>query len=781
MSLAVLLAAPFSPAALAQQKTKTEASGQPLPPAPVRNPKRGAEPQAAVPTPAPAVPEAPDRDAPMPATDPATKTAAPDATVPAGEPPRAPLVAKPALPSPEAQYLAKLDALIAPVRDYSPSAEDLQRVRDVIQKGTVADLPLLRAQVIDPAARKLIDWHLLRSGIGEPQEFIAFLEANPAWPERQLLARRAEEQLLASGGSTAKISAFFKGGEPKTGAGWAALASAHLAEKNEAKARQLAALVWREHELPASLEAGFLERFSALLTEADHKRRLDRLLVDEVRFSAERNERATYARRVIPLLSEPERRKAEARLAIFLKAKLAGQLLAALPAEPEGTTDWGLAYQKVQHYRRIGEFAEAWKILKSAPTDAEMITSPDDWWIERRGAAYEALKAGDAALAYDLVKSAGALSVNPLKDQQFMAGWLALRHLAKADVALQHFEASRAAADGPISKARADYWIGRTLEILGRNAEAKQSYAAAAVISDTFHGQLARQKIEPAPAVDIRSGLPALPTAEEAQRFNANDAVRAAVIAAKAGVSRNVMRAFFGHLRNHLATEAELAMLAHLAAALGDPQISLRVGKTALARGMNLITYAYPLHAFPAYTPLRDPPETAVLLGIARQESEFNNTIVSSAGARGLLQVMPITAQHICRDHKIKCDVQRLLTDNAYNAMIASAYIGDRMVEFQGNYVLTLAGYNAGPGRARQWMREFGDPRTGAIDPVDWIERIPIEETREYVKKVLSNVQVYRARLGEERALRLELDLRQNATQRRAALQVPPAPPPAAK
>ena len=212
-----------------------------------------------------------------------------------------------------------------------------------------------------------------------------------------------------------------------------------------------------------------------------------------------------------------------------------------------------------------------------------------------------------------------------------------------------------------------------------------------------------------------------------------------------------------------------MAMLAHLGGALGDTQTSLRVGKTGIARGMNLIMYAYPLHAFPAYSPLRDPPEPAFLLGIARQESEFNSAIVSSAGARGMLQVMPVTAQHICRDHKIKCDIPRLLTDNSYNAMIASAYIGDRMAEFRGNYVLTLAGYNAGPGRARGWIRDFGDPRDASVDPIDWIERIPIEETREYVKKVLSNIQVYRARLGDQAALRLEQDLTRTIGGRRPA------------
>jgi soluble lytic murein transglycosylase len=238
------------------------------------------------------------------------------------------------------------------------------------------------------------------------------------------------------------------------------------------------------------------------------------------------------------------------------------------------------------------------------------------------------------------------------------------------------------------------------------------------------------------------------------------DSVKAAVIARKAGLDAPIMRNFMIYLRFVMeSSEGKVALLAHLAEALGDTQSALRIGKMAIAKGQNLITFAYPVHPFPAYTPLRAPPETAFLLGIARQETEFNRLIVSGAGAKGLLQVMPVTAKHVCHDYKLKCDIPRLLTDTSYNAMIASAYIADRMGEFGGSYVLTLAGYNAGPGRARQWIRQFGDPRDPKVDPIDWIEHIPFQETREYVSKVLANVQVYRARLGEKAPLRLSEDL----------------------
>ena len=242
---------------------------------------------------------------------------------------------------------------------------------------------------------------------------------------------------------------------------------------------------------------------------------------------------------------------------------------------------------------------------------------------------------------------------------------------------------------------------------------------------------------------------PAAPKPDEIARFARLDAARAAVIARKAKLDPAIYRVFLTSLARHFNTETEIGMVAHLAEALGDTQMTVRIAKSGVARGHNLLVFSYPLHAFPQFKALRLPiPEMPLLLGVARQESEFNGQTLSGAGARGILQVMPITARHVCKDYKIKCDIPRLMTDNSYNTMMAAAYIGDRMKEFAGSYVLGIAGYNAGPGRARQWIREFGDPRDPKVDPIDWIHRIPFEETREYVQKVLSNVQVYRARMG---------------------------------
>ncbi len=679
---------------------------------------------------------------------------------PAAAPPAAAISAKLTIPAPgvptkaEAEHVARFDALLKPLSSYAISPEDAGLLRDAVKAISASNRAKgmdLGGKIKDPAARKLFDWYRLKSGYGTADEYRAFLDQNPNWPERGLMNQRLEEALFTQGGTAAAIKDHFNGKAPATGTGKAALASAYLAEGKEAEAKKLAVDAWSNDNLPATLENGFLQRFAQLLTAADHQRRLDRLIVEELRWSGERKARAAYAQRTIALLPANDHAKANARLAIFMGGKS--------PVEASvSNKEWGAVYHRAQALRRSGQSGEAAKLLLAAPTD-ETLINPDSWWGERRANAYIALKSGNKKLAYDLVREVGPLSVNPLKEQQFMAGWIALRLLKEPDNATQHFNLFLKAADGPLGRAKANYWLGRSAETKSDQAAATEFYKAAATDGDTFHGLLSRQKLTPG-TQPIKVAAPASPPEDEVARFVSFDAAQAAVAGRKAGLDREILRSFLVQLRNVFKTESGTALVAHLADAIGDTQMSVRTGKAAISARQNMLYYAYPVHPFPGYTALRKPPETAFLLGIARQETEFNNMIVSGAGAKGLLQVMTVTAEHVCKDYKIKCETKRLLTDLPYNAMLASAYIGDRMDEFRGSYILTLAGYNAGPGRARQWISENGDPRDPNVDPIDWIERIPIQETREYVAKVLANIQVYRARLGEDAtALRLEEDL----------------------
>jgi soluble lytic murein transglycosylase len=675
-----------------------------------------------------------------------------------------PIVAVPVLQPAEIEHNKRFDGFIARVRDTAVTADEAARIKEAfkaISTNTITQARALRTTLTDTTARTLVDWAIHRSGAGSSREIRAFAESHKDWPDQALLITRAEEQVFTEGGDAAAVKAALNG-EPRSAAGMAALASAYLAEGDPKSAAALAAKAWRSNELAATLETGFLARFQSLLTLADHRWRLDRILIDDTRWAGDRTTRAAPAFRLLPLLPDLERKKAEARIAVYLRSNNASALMAALPSDAATvpTADWGFAHSMAQWHRRAGRHSDAWQILVSAPVDPAITTNLAGWWEERRAGAYEALKQNQSQMAYNLVRNPGPLSVNALKDATFLAGWIAFRNLADTKRAEAHFSAFAKVADGPLSRAKSAYWGAKVADRMG-NASAAAAYRkTAAAQFDTFYGLLTRQELD-TKSTAIKILPPAAPTSAQVQAFNENPVVKATVIAKKAGLDAGLVRTLFNHLRTIMATEAEVAMVAHLAEALGEPQTALRIAKAAIARGQNLMYYAYPLKPMPSYQPYRAPPEPAFMLSIARQESEFNAATLSGAGARGMMQVMPVTAQHVCRDYKVTCELPRLMSDTSYNVSMASAYIADRMDEFQGSYVLTLSGYNAGPGRTRQWLREFGDPRQGNPDPLDWIHRIPFEETREYVQKVLANIQIYRARLGDEaNALQLARDLK---------------------
>jgi peptidoglycan lytic transglycosylase len=670
----------------------------------------------------------------------------------------------------EAAYVAELDKIVAPLQDYQLSADDSTKINasfKALASGDLAKAKDQQASISDPLARSLVEWERLRRGEGQAAEYLKFLSENPDWPSREQLQRRMEETLFEEGGDTDVIATYFKGREARSPAGMAVLASVHLAHGEKEQAKALAVKIWREKDLPASLEKGFLFRFGSLLNEQDHKWRLDRLLGEDVKQKDKREDRAAQAKRVIPLLSASEQKTAQARLSVFMRS---GKT--ALGSGQKGSgPDWGVVFHKIQQLRRAGKVEEAAKLLGTASLDPSVVANLDDWWMERRSLAYLALKANKPKLAYEVVRDAGPVGVNELNDQTFMAGWIALRYLKDVKQAEKHFADLVRTADGPLSRGRAHYWMGRTAEVLGDSESARTSYQTAARENDTFHGLLAMQKLSPG-RLALTFDPPAIPSPDLATRFTNHDAAKAIALARKANLGRSVTRVFLLNLAKIEKDEAWAAMAAHLARVTGDTQTAVRIGKASIANGQNLVYYSYPVHALPKYTPLRPPPETAMLLGLARQETEFNSDTVSTAGARGILQVMKVTAAHICRDYKIKCTYDKLLTDDTYNITIASAYVADRMAEWQGSYVLALSSYNAGPGRTRQWIGEFGDPRTPGVDPIDWIERIPIEETRRYVAKVLSNIQIYRARLGDEAtALQLDEDLNRARTASKATPQ----------
>ncbi|MGL4438587.1 MAG: lytic transglycosylase domain-containing protein, partial [Bosea sp. (in: a-proteobacteria)] len=346
---------------------------------------------------------------------------------------------------------------------------------------------------------------------------------------------------------------------------------------------------------------------------------------------------------------------------------------------------------------------------------------------------------------------------------EWHAGWIALRFLNDPLKAAGHFEAAAKQAETPISLARTAFWRGRAAEAASDHEAARQHFNAAASQHIAYYGQIARAGL----------GLADMPLrVVPASTSSAMPHQSVALIEAlEAADQPSLTRSLIMELVRHLDDPAVLDRLATIATRVGDARHLVSLGKTAVQRGMPLDHAAYPTNGMPAF---ESAVERAMVFAIARQESAFDPKAVSHAGARGLMQMMLPTARETARRIKTSFDASRLTSDAAYNAKLGAAHLADLIAEWRGSYVLTFAAYNAGSGNVRDWIEAYGDPRDPTVDAIDWVERIPFTETRNYVQRVMENLQVYRARLGADGPLLIGEDLQRGV--RRTTIETARAP-----
>jgi soluble lytic murein transglycosylase len=390
--------------------------------------------------------------------------------------------------------------------------------------------------------------------------------------------------------------------------------------------------------------------------------------------------------------------------------------------------------------------------MLEAPRDPAKQIDLDQWWIERRLVARKLLDLGDAKTAYQITNDAATpLSENYRAEHEFTSGWIALQFLHEPGVALTHFARIAEVNSNPIALARSFYWQGRAAQALGREQEARARYEVAARYPTAYYGQLARAQLhlddltireQPPPAE--RRPLELGRAFEILYSIDQPDIV--------ANMSADVA---------DKSTDPEgLATLGEITARHSDARATLLIGKTALGRGYPLERYAFPDFGVPPYRQIGPEVERCVVYAIVRQESAFNPKDRSSANALGLMQVTPAAGRDTAKRFNVPFDQHRLTSDMVYNAQLGTAELGNDIASWRGSYILAFVAYNAGPRRAKEWIDQYGDPRDRNVDPIDWIERIPISETRNYVERVMENMQVYRARLENNPKLLIEADMR---------------------
>ena len=697
----------------------------------------------------------PNTTAATPAVNAAAKTSAPKSSAPIAAAP-APAPAAPALGPATRQHAAippprkpAAPAAMAATSSTSQTDKDaLENVIELLRKHKPDDATQLEATITDPVARKLAEWLILRNDNNNAsvERYRAFIASNPSWPSQSFLRRRIEAALWDDHRDDATVWAWFANESPLSAKGRFSLAKVMIARGDRANAERLVREAWRNDPMSEDTETAALDLFGALLTAGDHKARMDYFL-----YGSENEVAMRAARR----LGSTHVALAKARIAAVKKASNTRSLLEAVPRELQ--SDPGYLFSKIQLLRREEKFTDAAQLMMGAPKDPNRLHNVDEWWIERRLLARKMIDMGEHRTAYLIARDAALPARDIYKtEQEFTAGWIALRFLNDPALAAQHFARIGVGSVNPTALARAGYWQGRAAEAAGRPQEARAAYLRAAEQSTSYYGQLARAKLG-LPQLEI-NGAPS----GRGRNVERLEIVRAAQLLYELDEGEIAIPILADMGEN--GDPDALAGLGELASRYADARGMLLMGKAALNRGLPFDFYAYPVSGIPPFKAIGPEIERSIVYAIARQESAFNPSVVSPAQAYGLMQVTPDAARYVCKRHGAAYDLARLKNDSVYNAALGAAELGGLLEDYRGSYIMTFAAYNAGRGSVKKWVERYGDPRDPKVDAVDWVELIPFSETRNYVQRIMENLQVYRARFGGGTRLQIEADLRRGAS-----------------
>ncbi len=577
-------------------------------------------------------------------------------------------------------------------------------------------------------ARDIVEWNRLRASEGSFDEVQVFLKRRPDWPGLALLRERSEKT-IPEDASYAAVLDFFIKQKPETG--WGTLRFAKALWETGAKQEAMAEAIrgWTSFSISEEEEAQFMVDWPKTLAH-QHWKRLDMLLWRGL---------TGEAKRMLPRVDDEHRALAQTRIILHDDENGVDAAISHVPAAM--ADDPGLAFERFQWRARKGRNDDAIALILERSGSATALGKPDMWAGWRLVLARWAMREGKAETAYKVAANHHLNGGDTRDELEWLAGYVALTKLYNPTKALSHFRAFAGGVESPISLGRAGYWEGRALEALGRADEARTAYARAGQNQTAFYGLLAAEKA--GMAMDPALTGPARAGDYHQAPFWTSSVMEAARLSLAAG-ELYLARRFVVQLSESL-DAAGLAALTQWAEDANAPYLQLALAKYAVSYHGLMLNRPY----FP--TPdigrgNRTVPR-ALEMSISRRESEFNPGALSRVGAMGLMQLMPGTAKDMARRVEVDYEPGRLTSEMAYNTRLGSEYLAYLIEEFGNNPVLIAVAYNAGPGRARQWIETYGDPRDPNVDVVDWIESIPFNETMNYVMRVTESLPNYRARL----------------------------------
>lgn len=591
-------------------------------------------------------------------------------------------------------------------------------------QGQYSALENLQKSTNDSVVKSTAKWVLLRENEPNFYDLSAFIQKHPDWPSLAMLKRKAESVIDIQIMERDALR-WFQNNPPQTYDGVTYYLELLQKSNNVSAARKQAQDFWVRTAMTREQQREFYSRNKSFLTQSDHKKRIQLLFTKD---------RYTQAQAVADLIGGAYANFINARVALARNDNNVNSAITNI--SPAYASHPDLLYERLRWRRKNDMNSGAIEMLNKAPP-ANKMHSPKAWWRERHIIIRRLLEQKKYSQAYQLASTHRQQYGFPKAQAEFLAGWLALRFLNKPTQAFVHFETLYKNVETPISKGRGAYWAGRASEAAGDNNIANQWYAVAAQYNETFYGQLAAEKTPAREIIQIKTA----PSVDR-QSYDLDKRVKAALLLHRAGLKKE-SRLFLFRLMKDKKGHADLIALADLSRQLGHDDISIKAAQNIQSQyNKTYHDYLYP-RRIKAVRNIRDV-EWALIHAIIRQESRFDEGAISPAGARGLMQLMPATAKETARQNGWRHTTAMLTSNPQHNINLGSKYIGKLVRRFNNNYAMAAAGYNAGPNRVARWAQENGNPTSPQIDLIDWIEMIPIYETRNYAHRVLEATYVYR-------------------------------------
>jgi soluble lytic murein transglycosylase len=603
---------------------------------------------------------------------------------------------------------------------------------EAFEKGQWSTALSISKKAKDKSIYNFITWkHLLTSANQASfYDYQLFIKNNKNYPRINRIRYLAEHKLSTDRVSPKKIINWFESKQPLSGYGKLILGESFIATGNLEEGIRLIKEGWINAELSRSNMKYFRKKYKKYLDASDYIKRADHLAWENKYWDL---------KRMLRYLPKDYQLLYTARQILMSKSYGVDQAIKNVPAKLKN--DAGLNYDRLKWRRKRGRVDDSLEILIKIKNNKKYLVRPDKWWEERSIISRALLYKKKYELAYK-ISSKHAMTEGPeFAEAEWMSGWIALSFLNDPILAKVHFTNFYENVGYPISLSRGSYWLGRTYEKIGDKELSTKWYEESSKYLTTYYGQLAHLKIKPNQKFELKEQLIIEP--KYRKYFYEKELVKIVYLLDelnKDKYTKNILK----HIANDNINSGSEILAAEVATDISRYDYAIQISKLASYQKRFHNDFNYPIISTPKYINGRKIPDAAFILSIIRQESEFDMSANSSAGAKGLMQLMPYTAKLVSKQAKLPYSKKRLTTDPEYNINLGSHYIAGLILEYDGAYPFAIAAYNAGPKRVRYWKKINKNPQKNQINYVDWVELIKFRETRNYVQRVLENYNVYR-------------------------------------